>query len=169
MDLATLVALGTAAAALAVLFLGVLRVSHRLERELAASRADLAALAQRVEALTEEKNPSQVHTEQEYVITDLPQQHDSAALTRLSPQRSDDSVGQVSETPAEVTTGAFASLVLGESLVKAVAFGHGLQRALSPENRNRITFEMRREVKRSRKQRRRDLKQARRSLREDAA
>ena len=36
------------------------------------------------------------------------------------------------------------------------------RRALAPEVRNRIRFEMKREVKRSRKQRKTDLKQARR-------
>ena len=47
----------------------------------------------------------------------------------------------------------------------------GLRRALSAESRNRIRFEFRREVKRSRKQRRADLKAALRHLQaqEDAA
>lgn len=47
------------------------------------------------------------------------------------------------------------SVTLGEPLLKAVAFGYGVRRALSPESRNRIAFEMRREVKRARKERRR--------------
>lgn len=49
---------------------------------------------------------------------------------------------------------------LGEPLVKVVSLGHGLARALSAESRNRIRFEMRREVRRSRKHRRRELKEA---------
>jgi hypothetical protein len=52
------------------------------------------------------------------------------------------------------------SATLGEPLVKVVALGHGLARALSPESRNKIRFEMRREVRRSRKQRRREMKEA---------
>lgn len=52
------------------------------------------------------------------------------------------------------------SATVGEPLVKAVALGHGLRRALSAESRNKIWFEMRREVRRSRKQRRREMKQA---------
>jgi hypothetical protein len=44
--------------------------------------------------------------------------------------------------------------------VKAVSFGHGLRRAMSAESRNRIWFEVRREVRRARKQRRRETKQA---------
>jgi hypothetical protein len=52
--------------------------------------------------------------------------------------------------------------VLRETVVQAASLAHGLRRALAPEMRNRIRFEMRREVKRSRKQRRADLKAARR-------
>ena len=58
----------------------------------------------------------------------------------------------------------FADLVLRESVVKAASYVHGVRRALAPETRNRIRFEMRQEVKRSRKQRRGDLKAARRHL-----
>jgi len=76
--------------------------------------------------------------------------------------------------PVPIEAGRFVSIAAGESLVRLLALGHGLRRALSAENRNRIAFEMRREVRRSRKQRRRDLKTARRTLRaaqrnEDAA
>lgn len=56
----------------------------------------------------------------------------------------------------------FADIVVRESVVKAAGLTHGLRRALSPEQRNRIRFEMRQEVKRSRKQRKTDTKQARR-------
>ena len=52
------------------------------------------------------------------------------------------------------------SATVGEPLVKVVSFGHGLRRALSPESRNRIWFEVRREVRRARKQRRREMKEA---------
>lgn len=63
------------------------------------------------------------------------------------------------------------SATLGEPLVKVAAFGHGVRRALAPETRNRIFFEMRREVRRSRKERRREMKQAWREsrMRGDAA
>ena len=46
------------------------------------------------------------------------------------------------------------SATLGEPLVKVAAFSHGLRRALSAESRNRIWFEMRREVRSSRRRRR---------------
>ena len=60
------------------------------------------------------------------------------------------------------------TVAAGESLVRVVSLAHGVRRALSAENRNRIRFEIRREVKRSRRQRRRDLKDARRHLRRQA-
>jgi hypothetical protein len=49
--------------------------------------------------------------------------------------------------------------------VKVAAFGHGLRRALSPESRNRIGFEMRREVRAARKRRKQLLKQYQRDVR----
>ncbi|HEX7739600.1 MAG TPA: hypothetical protein VF426_08125 [Marmoricola sp.] len=57
------------------------------------------------------------------------------------------------------------SATLGEPLVRAAAFGHGVRRALSPRSLNRIRFEMRREVRRARKQRRREMRDAYRNLR----
>jgi hypothetical protein len=50
------------------------------------------------------------------------------------------------------------SATLGEPLVKVAAFSHGVRRALSAESRNRIWFEMRREVRAARRRRRRLVK-----------
>ncbi len=63
------------------------------------------------------------------------------------------------------------SATLGEPLVKAVALGHGVRRALAPQTRNRIRFAMRREVKRARKVRRREMREAWREMktRQDVA
>ena len=61
-----------------------------------------------------------------------------------------------------VDSALFADLVLRETVVKAASLTHGLRRALAPESRNRIRFEMGREVKRARKQRRAEVKAARR-------
>jgi hypothetical protein len=58
----------------------------------------------------------------------------------------------------------FIDTVLRESLVRTASLAAGLRHALAPEVRNRIRFEMKREVKRSRKQRKADLRQARREL-----
>jgi hypothetical protein len=57
------------------------------------------------------------------------------------------------------------SATLGEPLVKAAAFGHGVRRALSAESRNRIWFEMRREVRASRRRRRQLRKRLEREYR----
>ena len=56
----------------------------------------------------------------------------------------------------------FADIVLRETVVKAASFAHGVRRGLSPEIRNKMWFEMRREVRRARKQRRADHKEAQR-------
>ena len=58
--------------------------------------------------------------------------------------------------------------MLRESLVKAASLGYGVRRALAPETRNRIRFEMKREVKRSRRQRRAELKEVRACTRDQA-
>lgn len=79
-------------------------------------------------------------------------------ITHLGEPRAEPEVEAAPALPA----GQFADVVLRETVIKSASLFHGVRRALSPENRNRIRFEMRREVKRSRKQRRADLRQARR-------
>ncbi|HET6154167.1 MAG TPA: hypothetical protein VFE15_14555 [Marmoricola sp.] len=59
------------------------------------------------------------------------------------------------------------SATVGAPLVKVAAFGHGVRRALSPESRNRIWFEMRREVRTARKRRRRQVREHLRQVRAD--
>lgn len=54
----------------------------------------------------------------------------------------------------------FTDIVVRETVVKAQGLVYGLRRALDPATRNRIRFEMKREIKRARKQRRDDLKAA---------
>jgi hypothetical protein len=92
----------------------------------------------------------------EFVITSLPDGELSASLA-----------AQENDAPAtqQLSAGQFASVALGESLVRLISLGYGVGRALSPENRNRIRFAMRQEVRRARRQRRRDVKEARRHLR----
>jgi hypothetical protein len=58
----------------------------------------------------------------------------------------------------------FADIVAREGVIRAAGLAHGLRRALAPATRNRIRFEMKREVKRSRRQRRADLKAALRDM-----
>lgn len=68
------------------------------------------------------------------------------------------------EVAGRVDGKLFADLLLRETLVRVGAVAHGARRALAPETRNRIRFEVRREVKRSRKERRAEVRQARREL-----
>lgn len=159
MDSALVVTLATAAAGLLVVVFGVLLVllagRRRLERELAESGERLEALARRLEAMqSPPRRPVPAQPDTEYLITTVgertPTDRDTAAVEPVS-------------------AGEFASIALGESLVRIFALGYGVRRALSAENRNRIRFEMRREIRRSRKQRRRDLKVARHRLRAEAA
>lgn len=59
----------------------------------------------------------------------------------------------------------FVDALVRESLIRTASLASGLRRALTPEVRNRIRFEMRREVKRSRKQRKVDTRLALREYR----
>jgi hypothetical protein len=54
----------------------------------------------------------------------------------------------------------FVDILAKESLVKSAGLAHGLRRALDPATRHRIRFEMRREVKRSKRDRKAEMKQA---------
>ncbi|WGY04379.1 hypothetical protein QI633_11560 [Nocardioides sp. QY071] len=115
-----------------------------LREQLAGIEAELAAGQER--ATRRDRTPVAVVDDREYVITDLGQEHGPRVPARV--------------VPAPM----FADIVLRESVIKTAALAAGLRRALSPEVRNRIRFEMRREVKRSRKERRLMLRAARRDL-----
>ncbi|MET0998219.1 MAG: hypothetical protein ABWX73_05850 [Marmoricola sp.] len=125
---------------------------RELAAALAAAQAETAELRSRLDALTDQLDrqaASMIRVDDPaYVITD-------AGAPRLEPTVADRVV---------------LSATVGEPLVKVVAFGHGVRRALSAESRNKIWFEMRREVRRARKQRRREMKDAwRRMQAEDRA
>jgi hypothetical protein len=118
-------------------------------RDTALAHAELGDLRARVEELehgqVESTRPS-VPTE--YVITGL-----------------GDLPAPAAGPPTSRVDGAvFADTVLRETVVKAASLAHGLRRGLAPATRNRIRFEMKQEVRRSRKQRRADLKAAQRDL-----
>ena len=131
------------------------RGRRRARRELAAAQAETMLLRERLEVLEEraatlERDSAELtktiaDDQASYLITD-------AGLERPEPN-----------VPDRVVL----STTFGEPLVKVVSFGHGLARALSPETRKRIRFEMKREVRRARKQRRRETKQAWRQMRAD--
>jgi hypothetical protein len=145
--------LAGAAVVVVLLVLGVLLAvafsgRRRVRRDLAASREELEALRQRVEELSAAETVPVAVPPAGFLITSI----DAADPGALEPS-----------AVVPLSTAEFLSVALGESLVKIASFGYGVRRALSAENRNRIAFEMRREVKRSRRQRRLDVKQARRT------
>ena len=92
----------------------------------------------------------------EFVITGVA----SEVVRRNDP----DTAERESAVEGTVAPAVFADIVLRESVVHAASLWHGVRRALTPANRNRIRFEMRQEVKRSRRQRRADLRTARREF-----
>jgi hypothetical protein len=147
--------------ALACLWLGVVlararRANRRVTEEISVLRARLDQLE--TAAVLQASPTSEVPARQsgragaDYVIT-------TAGLPVLAEQP------LPAEPPAPVEVRQFASVALGESLVRIAALAYGVRRALSAENRNRIGFEVRREIRRSRRQRKRELKEARRHLR----
>ncbi|MFC5730101.1 MULTISPECIES: hypothetical protein [Nocardioides] len=116
--------------------------AEALREQLASIEEELRTQAEA--AVVPERVPVAVVDGREYVITEL----------------GEDGGPRV---PARVVPGPlFADILLRESVIKTASLAAGLRRALSPEVRHRIRFEMRREVKRARKQRRADLRQARR-------
>ncbi|GAB2757416.1 hypothetical protein [Nocardioides pakistanensis] len=140
-------ALGVVSALFLVLLglaVAAVRSGRRAAARERAARADLEELRDRLDALAAElaeARPPQapVAHDAEYLITD-------AGAARDLPQ---------------VPERAVLSVTVGEPLVKAAAFGWALRRVLSAESRNRIAFEMRREVKRARKARRRAARRTR--------
>ena len=131
---------------LVIVLVTVLERRRRSRKELAtalvAAREDTAELRARLDTLTqqmEQQSTSMIRVDDPaYVITDA---------------------GNPPREP-NVPDRVVLTATVGEPLVKAVAFGHGVARALSAESRNRIWFEVRREVRRARKQRRREMKDA---------
>lgn len=153
---AVLAALAVLVVLVVVLSLALVRSRRRVDAVLEQARAESAALAASVAAIerrlaaTPHDRPGPDHAPRtdptEYVVTMLGREE------------------EVAEPAPVVAAPLFADLVLRESAVQAASLAAGLRRALAPETRHRIRLEMRREVKRARKQRRADLRQARRDL-----
>lgn len=145
---------GAALTLLAVLGAAVAVVNHhrRTQRALAASLDEVTRLRARLEELEAARDAvSPAAQPAQYVIT---------TAGEAGPLRAD---GAVAEREPTVSDRVVLSGTLGEPLVRVVSLLYGVSRALSAESRNRIAFEMRREVKRARKQRRRETRQARRA------
>lgn len=156
---ATVLALVALVGVVVSLSLSLRRVRRETERLLAATArdaeelrvqlADLDEALKRQAAMSTPSNlpdrvPVAVVDDREYLITDLHR-------------------GRGPQVPARIVPApVFADILLRESVIKTAALAAGIRRALSPEIRNRIRFEMKREVKRSRKDRKLMLKAARR-------
>lgn len=143
------VALGGLALLAIVLGIALLRLRARTGRELHAAHAEAAGLRARLDEIERRIAAPQPRAEAEtgsaeYTITDLGRPEDPDAA------------------PPTIDRALFADLVLRETVVKAGSLAHGVRRALAPEARNRIRFEVRREIRRARKQRKADLREARR-------
>jgi hypothetical protein len=148
-----------AVAGLALVCVVLVVVLVRLRSGLARTADEVASLRRRLDDLVhdteahrtlrhaESQHPASEPPPVEFVITDLGSPAAAAAAE-----------------PARLEGPAFADIVLKETVVKAAALAHGIRRGLAPATRNRIRFEMRQEVRRSRKQRRADLKAAQRDL-----
>ena len=170
-------------AALAVLLLVRSRRSVRARREaltadLARSRADVEALSRRVTDLADELRETRqvAAADHEYVITSLGGETDLGGedpsvrvvdALLLRPRRpplgrvlEDRLVGALSRQD-----GTGASARLSGLVVRTVALGHGVRRALSPDILDRAAAESQVARRRSRRARRKELRDARRLLR----
>ena len=89
-----------------------------------------------------------------YVITgltdDRPERHEPAEVVAVA---------------APIDGRLFADIVARETVVKAASWTAGIRRALSPESRSRIRFQVRQETKRAGRERRAEAKQALREFR----
>jgi hypothetical protein len=152
--------LGALTLASLVLAVVLLRTRATTSRDLRSAHAESASLRAQLEDLDRRLThaPPRAHPDPEFVITHLGETGPATAPAVApvgAPVVGVDAVERVDSA-------LFADLVLRETVVKAASLTHGLRRALAPEVRNRIRFEMGREIKRARKQRRADLKAARR-------
>lgn len=155
--LVTLVPAAVVACVLLGLLVALLRERARSRALLEQTRAESAELRERLDALSaqvaEARHAAHAVQPEEYVITHLGEDEDGSAGEY-----------RPASEPTRIEGKLFADLVLRETVVKAASLGHGVRRAMAPETRNRIRFEMKREVKARRRSRKEELKQLRRDL-----
>jgi hypothetical protein len=149
--LAVLVTLAGVLAAL------LLKERARSREALARTRSEAAELRARVDALAAHAAAQdRIRREpEEFVITHLGEPEDEDEYATPAGRGTD----------GRIDGKLFADLVLRESLVKAAALTHGVRRALAPETRNRIRFEMKREIKRAKRSRKDEFRQVRDEMR----
>lgn len=148
--------------AVAWLAMALRRTRARDEEVLANAAADVDTLREELDALQARLHDEAAQLEEarrSLRLADLTIVDDHEyQITELGRRKA---AGPLAVMPAVPGT-QFVDLMLRESLIRTASIAAGLRRALAPEVRNRIRFEMKREVKRSRKQRKADMKQARR-------
>jgi hypothetical protein len=161
--------IGAASALLlvAVLFLATRRRRSRadLEAMLAAAQRESDDLRQRLEELTGHRDRAGAATRGPAYLEELfgePALENAVerAIERQQAEFVITSAGDPERvvSTVEVPDRLVLSATLGEPMVKVAAFSHGVRRALRAESRNRIWFEMKREVRAARKRRRRLVK-----------
>jgi len=140
-----------AAGAVALVALVVALLAHRRARR---AEALAASLSERVAAPAAPAAPVAETDTAAFVITQVggPREDDAPAAASVPVARSID--GRL-----------FTDIVARETVVRAAGWTHGLRRALSPESRNRIRFEVRQETRRAGRGRRAEMKQALREFR----
>ncbi|MCH1867394.1 hypothetical protein [Nocardioides sp. CFH 31398] len=162
MDVALLVCAGTALVAGLGALLLASRTRRAARRDLEAARAEGAELRRRLDELeagrgrvtpTGSARPAAPAAVTPSVPLGLPDDGDP-----------DHSVGAAAVEGRALPAPVFTDMVLRESVIRLASLTHGVRRALNAETRNRVRFEMRREVRRARKQRRSDMKAALRRM-----
>ncbi|HET6167759.1 MAG TPA: hypothetical protein VFE07_13095 [Marmoricola sp.] len=159
MDSATILAAGCGAAVMLLLVALVLLVTRRrrsradLERALLAAQRETDDLRHRLDELSGATAHGHAHLDA--VLTTGPPNSQPAEFVITHVGEPGDASDVEAADAVRVPDRMVLSATLGEPLVKVAAFSHGVRRALSAESRNRIWFEMRREVRSSRRRRRR--------------
>ncbi len=162
-DFAEVVLAALGGAVVALLLVALVALVRRRNR----TRADLEAM---LDAAQRESDDLRARLEElTGLLTLAPDQRPAEAAAYLITDAGGGAhdLALPAEEPIAVPDRLVLTATVGVPLVKAAALGHGLRKALSAESRNRIWFEVRREVRASRKRRRLLLKQYQRQIRAD--
>ncbi|NYI77760.1 hypothetical protein [Nocardioides panzhihuensis] len=160
--------LGAAAGVVLLLALLIMLLAlgprRRARHRVAEAEASEAELRERLEALekrmarpeptSRRRRREERAAEKEYVITSLGEDADDGESAEVE-----------KVVRRTLTAPAFADAVFRETVVHSAALVHGVRRALSPEVRFKIRYEMHREVKRARKDRKSEMREALREYR----
>ena len=169
MDAVTSLVVLALALAVVALLLGVLMVLDRraFARERQAHRRELAAQHEREVALVAQHHGEQLRLQAELSQLEQKLQESEAAERVITAVIA--AIGTEVEAPAPVSVSnqVVLSAAVGEPIVKSLALVHGVRRALSPQVRSRIAFEIKQGTKQARKDRRRDMRAAWRAMRRE--